>query len=384
MQTTATVKINQAFYEALHWNKRFINLYGGAGSGKSYFAAQKIVYRCLQEPGHNILVCRKVKATMRNSTFALIKSILADMQISDLCTVNDTRLEFQFYNGSKILNIGIDDPEKMKSITDITSVWGEEATDFSIQDFNQLDLRLRGETKYYKQFILTYNPVSVYHWIKEQHHDKPDPRRLIIQTTYKDNEYIDDEYSEVLTNISDPTYKQIYEKGEWGDITDDLIYPSYKVAEIQGEPIHTYYGLDFGYNNPTALIRIDETKNDIYASESLYRTHLTNADLIDMLRPIVGSVTNVYCDAAEPNRIEELRRAGIRAVPARKDVALGIDYIKRFNINIHPVSVNLLDEIRNYRWLSGKDKQPIKFKDHGMDAMRYAVFTHKRQGATFR
>ena len=62
---------------------------------------------------------------------------------------------------------GMDDPEKLKSIEGVTGVWMEEATEFTQEDFEQLDLRLRGVTAYHKQITLTLNPISEQHWIKQ-------------------------------------------------------------------------------------------------------------------------------------------------------------------------------------------------------------------------
>lgn len=373
------ININYVYESALEWQGRYLTLYGGGGSGKSYAAAQKIVLRCLQSPKERILFTRKVGRTLRNSCFTLIKGVISDMAVPNVI-VNKTEMSFTFPNGSELISSGLDDVEKLKSIHGITSIWIEEATELSSQDFIQLDLRLRGETPSYKQILLSYNPVDIDHWLKKDHHDKPNDNHLIVKTTFRDNAFIDPEYRKVLEDLQDANYKRIYAEGEWGISNEGIIYTHYAISDIQYDPEEVIYGLDFGYNNPTALVCVKIYDGANYVSEILYQSHLTNQDLINIIKPIVGRST-VYCDSAEPQRIEELKKAFIRAKPAHKDVPLGIDHVRRYPLYISADSSNLINEIKAYKWREEKDKEPLKFKDHLMDAMRYAIFTHKRGGA---
>ena len=382
-ETRSNLALNHAYIPAWEWDKRYLDLYGGAGSGKSVFAAQKNVIRASTQPGHRILVARKIARTLRGSCFALCREVCANMRIP--VQVNKTEMLITFPNGSEIIHSGLDDVEKLKSIHGVTSIWAEEATELARTDFTQLDLRLRGATPGYKQFILTYNPIDTFHWIKEDHHDKTNANRLILKTTFRDNAFIDADYRDVLNAISDKNYSRIYKDGNWGMPEEGLIYTHYTVCDYPQTIDSTIYGLDFGYNNPSALVRVDIYDGANYASEQLYRSHLTTPDIIDILKPIVGKNT-VYCDSAEPDRITELRKAGIRAKPAKKDVSLGIDHVKRSPLYICGESPNLIKELRVYKWRENrdgelKDREPLKFMDHAMDAMRYAIFTNKQSGS---
>ena len=148
------------------------------------------------------------------------------------------------------------------------------------------------------------------------------------------------------------------------------------------------YGLDFGYCNPSALIEIGIKDDIIYERELLYQTHLTNADLIEKLKKLIPDKSNpIYADSAEPARIEEIHRAGYKIYPADKSVKDGIDFVKRRKIHILRSSTNLIDEKRIYKYREDKNgyalEEPIKFRDHLMDAERYGLYTHfkrKRRG----
>jgi phage terminase large subunit len=282
---------------------------------------------------------------------------------------------------SQILFLGIDDPEKLKSISGITSIWVEEATELSSDDWTQVDLRLRGKTKNYKQIILTFNPVSANHWIKKRFFDSQ-IKSKIVQSTYKDNRFIDSEYKQVLEHLKDEDeeYYKIYARGEWGT-HGNFIYSNWTILKDVPDMDEIIYGLDFGYNNPSACLKIGIKDGEYYIFDEIYRTHLTNSDLIELLKPFAGKGT-IYADSAEPNRIEEIQRAGFNIFPADKDVKDGIDFVKRQKLLVDPKCANTLKEIEGYKWKQDKDgnslDEPVKFADHAMDAMRYAIYTHSK------
>jgi len=380
--TNILLYTNAAYIPYYKNKSRYMVLYGGAGSGKSVFAGQKMLYRLISEmplKPHRFLVVRKVAKTLRNSAYSLFKEIELNWDLDGLLDYNKTDMSITCENGNQILFAGLDDVEKLKSITGISSVWVEEATELNPQDFTQLDLRLRGKTQYYKQIILSFNPVSAYSWLKKRFFDTKVENAAILKTTYKDNRFIDEAYAQVVEGLKeqDPTYYQIYALGEWGS-PKGLIYNNWRLTSEMSTSGVVTYGLDFGYNNPTALIEVREYDGEIYLRELIYQTHLTNSELIDKMKQMRIS-GRIYCDSAEPNRIQELRAAGFIAMPAHKDVAKGIDHVKSRKLRIYSESANLIKELQSYKWREDKDgrilDEPVKYQDHLCDAMRYALYT---------
>lgn len=103
---------------------RFLVLVGGAGSGKSVFAVQKILFRIITEQNHRILIIRKIASTLRDSTFKQVVDIINAWRLDGLANINRTDLTIKFSCfKSEIIFKGLDDPEKIKSITGITSIW---------------------------------------------------------------------------------------------------------------------------------------------------------------------------------------------------------------------------------------------------------------------
>jgi len=214
---------------------RYLILYGGAGSGKSVFAVQRFLYRLLTLPLCNILVVRAVAATNRDSTYALFRQVISKWGLSELFSCKDSDLRISCANGNSVIFKGLDDTEKLKSITfpkgELTDIWIEEASEVLEEDFNQLDVRLRGKGAH-KQMVLTFNPVSVLHWLKLRFFDRQDPRAVVLKSTYKDNQFLDEDYKRTLEGYkdTDPYYYSVYCLGEWG-VLGQTIFDAQKVSE---------------------------------------------------------------------------------------------------------------------------------------------------------
>lgn len=220
---------NECFLPLFFDEHRHLVMKGSAGSGKSVFAGRKILERCATEPGHRMLVVRKVAKTLRESCFDLLKKqayTYYEKDIKKIPAGKSSDMYLLFKNGSEIIFAGLDDVEKLKSIHDITSIWIEEASELEPADFDQLDIRLRGETKYYQQIILTFNPVSITHWLKKRFFDEKDPegRVRIHESSYLNNRFLPEKDRITLESFkrTDPYYYQVYCLGQWGVIGQSI------------------------------------------------------------------------------------------------------------------------------------------------------------------
>lgn len=121
--------------------------------------------------------------------------------------------------------------EKLKSIYDITGIWIEEASEITEEDFNQLDIRLRTQFDQYLQMILSFNPISITHWLKKRFFDTQDPRATTHRSTYRDNRFLTPEAIATLEAFkdTDPYYYQVYCLGEWG-VTGKTVFDGQSVS----------------------------------------------------------------------------------------------------------------------------------------------------------
>jgi phage terminase large subunit len=386
-----------AFVPLFTDQSRYQVAWGGAGSGKSHIVARKILYRMLKEHDvhHNFLVIRKVDRTIKRSVFTLMRNIISRWGLADQFDVNLTDKTIIYkVNGSQIMFSGLDDVEKLKSIEGVTSIWCEEATELTQEDFEQLDLRLRGEHGCLKQIILTLNPISEQHWIKRIFFDDPMTGVFTLHTTYLDNAFIDDEYKMVMENKkkTNPRYYNIYALGNWGT-AEGLIFPGVTQRVIRADEIaglECVQGLDFGYtNDPSAFVQsyVDLKAKRLYVYDGFYEKGMSNAQIAMSIKKMEAHRHKTTADSSEPKSIDYIKGKGVRiegAAKGRDSVGAGIDYLSEFEIIVNAHLVEFMTEFNNYSWALGKDgkptNKPVDDFNHFIDALRYSV-EHLRDGS---
>lgn len=384
MMEKKKIKVVKKIWDFLKKSTYKVNIiYGGAGSGKSYTMAQFLLLkRLFRYKNKRLLITRKTNPSLKQSAMRLVKELLVEYGVE--YEENKSEQLIKFKNGSEILFRGLDDPEKIKS-QEFNYIWMEEATEFTKDDYLQLRLRLRRYNAGQRnQIFLTFNPIGRGNWVYKEFFEEEKYDVGILQTNYLDNPFLEKEYIEMLKELKekDEAYYKIYTLGEFADI-EHLIYNNYvvisedKIKNVSWDEI--IYGLDFGYNNPSALVEIRIKDSEFYLIEKLYRTHLTNADLIEQLK-MLNINGPIYADSAEPDRIKEIEKAGFNIYPSNKNVKDGIDFVKRHKLYITDNSTNLIKEIRSYKWKQDRRgnilDEPVKFMDHLLDAVRYAIYTH--------
>lgn len=383
---------NRAYLPLFKNDTEFIHLFGSAGSGKSRFAAQKEIVKSFRSErrGRKTLVIRKVAKTLKDSVYSELRGVIYEWKLDDCFEMLKSPLQItNNLTGVTFLFIGLDDVEKVKSISGVDRIWIEEATELdTLQELQQLRLRLRGFDKV--QITLSYNPINVFHWLNQEIHEKRPANHFIFKSTYRDNEKmlaVSPDYATYIESLkdTDPNYYKVYGLGEWGQNAEGLIYPDYAVCDVLESP--AFYGLDFGYNDPTALVagsvrdvQGDSRKHLIW-HECLYETGLTSDTLISRMNAIgIDKRKVIICDNARPEMIADLRKAGFNAKPCTKykgSVVEGINAVKGYKLHITAGSKNIFREIQNYSWLEkdGRymDDTPKDGVDHAMDAGRYGL-----------
>lgn len=214
---------NEAYIPYIYDSHRYLVFYGGAGSGKSYFIAQRFIMKLLETKMCNLLVVRAYANTNKISTYALLRQVIEKWNLEKYFRCYESELKIVcLITGNTVIFKGLDNPEKLKSVTfpkgELTDVWVEEASEIaSEQDFNQLDVRLRGKGLK-KQITVSFNPVDVNHWLKKKFFDRKSRDVSIIHTTYKDNKFLDEDYVKLLEGYkkTDPYYYSVYCLGVWG------------------------------------------------------------------------------------------------------------------------------------------------------------------------
>ena len=369
LEITGVNKILNPIYKKYLWgNKHLTQIYfGGSSSGKSFAIAQRAVIDVLN--GRNYLVVRKTGASIAKSSFNEIREKIYQFKLQSFFRINASAFTITCtLNNCQFIFTGLDDVEKVKSIRPltgvITDIWIEEATEISVNDYRQLTKRLRGVSRFPKRITMSFNPILKTHWIykeffatlwRDDQQYVEDKTTSILKTTYKDNVHLMPDDIERLESETDPYYRDVYLLGNWGTLAG-VIYNNWRVEDFDKESFAEYrMGLDWGFaSDEFAFVRIaiDTKRKIIHVCDEIYQTELLNDKAIQLVKPIArGGI--VWCDSAEPKSIAEFRANGINARPVKKgsgSIEQGINFLKRFQIIVHPFCVNTIKELSTYHY----------------------------------
>lgn len=383
---------NRHIYDHLFDYDTFTEVhYGGASSGKSHGVFQKIVIKALKDwkKPRKILVLRKVGATVRDSVFADVQATLSYFGILNMCKVNMSAFRIELPNGAEFIFKGMDNAEKIKSIKGISDVVMEEASEFILDDYTQLTLRLRDKAHKQKQIYLMFNPVSKANWVYNAFFVKKPKNTVVYQTTYKDNRFLDAvtrENIEELANRNEAYYK-IYALGEFATL-DKLVFPKYTKALLNKDDLRqitSYFGLDYGFiNDPSAFmhVKIDDDRKRLYVVEEYVKKGLTNDKIAESITALGYAKEQIRADSAEKKSNQELRNLGIsRVIDVKKgagSVMQGIQYLLQYEWIVDERCVKTIEELENYTWKKDKAtneyiNEPVDSYNHCLDAIRYAI-----------
>lgn len=383
---------NRHIYDHLFDYDTFTEVhYGGASSGKSHGVFQKIVIKALKDwkKPRKILVLRKVGATVRDSVFADVQATLSYFGILNMCKVNMSAFRIELPNGAEFIFKGMDNAEKIKSIKGISDVVMEEASEFILDDYTQLTLRLRDKAHKQKQIYLMFNPVSKANWVYNAFFVKKPKNTVVYQTTYKDNRFLDAvtrENIEELANRNEAYYK-IYALGEFATL-DKLVFPKYTKALLNKDDLRqipSYFGLDYGFiNDPSAFmhVKIDDDHKRLYVVEEYVKKGLTNDKIAESITALGYAKEQIRADSAEKKSNQELRNLGIgRVIDVKKgagSVMQGIQYLLQYEWIVDERCVKTIEELENYTWKKDKAtneyiNEPVDSYNHCLDAIRYAI-----------
>ena len=362
---------------------------GSAGSGKSHFITQKIIIKALREK-RRVMVCRRYGTTMRNSVFKLFKDVIESFKITHLTRIKESDMGIVLPNGSEIIFVGLDNEEKLLSIAGITDVFIEEVYEVPKEIVDQLNLRMRGKAPN-QQIYMAFNPISAKHWLYDFCEGSTRPESSVYsQSTFRDNPFLPDEYVKALEDMyrTNPNKARVFCDGEWGADVEGLVYKNhilsdFDINELIKKGLEVRVGIDWGFVDPTTVVvsLFDKAKKEIYVIGEFYKRGATLEEIKEGIVMLGISKQKMYCDGAEPDKVDYLRRNGFNAVSAKKgagSVKAGISFLQDMRIICHESCVNVAAELGNYVYL--KDKKTGQYVEdsydhdfsHTMDALRYS------------
>jgi len=366
------VTTNKVFKHLARSNKKIVVEQGGTRSGKTYNILLWIIFDyCNRETDKTITICRKtfpaVRGTVMRDFFDIIKGYGIYNEMYHSKSANE-----YYLNGNRIEFISLDEPQKIRGRKrDLLFI--NEANELNYEDWQQLIFRTT------EKVVIDYNPSDEFHWIYDQVLVRDDVE--FYQTTYKDNPFLSNVIKEEIERLKtiDENYWKIYGLGERGQ-SRSLIYSFNTIKEIPTEAKRVSYGLDFGFtNDPTCLVETFTEGDNMYVKEHIYRTGMTNQDIANEFKRLgLDRRDEIFADSAEPKSIEEIHRMGWNIKPTFKgSINIGIDMIRRYKLYATEDSINVIKELRNYKYIEDKNGQltnkPIDAYNHALDSLRYSI-----------
>lgn len=367
LQINSTVIFEQNFDALQDPSIRFIINQGGSRSSKTYSLCQVLIVYCLQNPNKVVSIVRKTFPALRATVMRDFFEVLKDLELYEKSSHNMSENIYRFANGSIVEFFSVDDEQKVRGRKrDIG--WCNEANELWFEDFQQLNMRT--ETK----MIFDYNPSDSSSWLYEL----PKDESILIKSTYKDNPFLPESIIRQIEDLArtDEALYQIYALGEKA-ISKTNIFNTWEFINQKPERFKNYvYGLDFGYNHPTALMRVYWCEGDIYIEPVLYESYLTTSELIERFKQLnIENTVDILADYSRPEIIAEMQNSGYNVNNANKNVKSGLNAVKTFKVWCKQ-DENLKKEYENYKWKKIGDNitdEPVKLYDDAMDAVRYAV-----------
>ena len=352
---------------------------GGSRSGKTYSILQLLILvKAFEEKNQVFSIVRKSMPALRATAMRDFFDILRAHDLYDQQNHNKTENTYVL-NENLFEFMSLDQPQKKRGAKR-TFLFLNEANELSLEDWIQLSMRTE------KQIFIDYNPSMDEHWIYETVIPREDC--TYIHSTYLDNiQFLPEEVVREIENLKsiDKNYWRIYGMGEIGQIKG-LVLTNWEPVETFPEACQWIsYGMDFGFtNDPTVIVKVGMQGGEIWIDELLYSRGLTNQDIVSAMTKLeINKGDDIIADN-QPQSIYEIRKEGFNIRPTFKganSIITGIDILKRFKINVTKRSVNLIRELKNYKWKEdamGKSmNQPVDKFNHAIDALRYVCMDRK-------
>jgi phage terminase large subunit len=362
--------------------KRVRKVPGGTSAGKTYGILPIEIDYAIKNPRTEISVVSESIPHLRRGALRDFQKIMWDTGRWVQSNYNKSLLKYTFANGSYIEFFSTDQPDRLRGARR-HRLYMNECNNATFEAYMQLSIRTRDVV------WLDWNPTHEF-WANTELEDGDDVETLVL--TYKDNEALSPniikeiEKAQEKAKTSDywANWWRVYGLGQQGSL-EGVIFKDWKIVDrIPPDAKYIGSGMDFGYSNdPTTLVDVYQYNGQWVFDEVIYEKGLLNNEIAKKAK--AGQHRTIYADSAEPKSIEEIRRHGVRILPATKgkdSITYGIDLIQQTQFKVTKNSTNLIKELRSYCWETEKNgaqiNKPVDHNNHAIDAIRYFAMSRMR------
>ena len=367
-------------------DKRFIVIYGGLGSAKSWTVALFLILKGYEKP-IRVLCTREIQKSIKDSVHRLLTDTIIKTCLEGFYTVTENSIRGK--NGTEFIFKGLrHNPDEIKSTEGIDFAWCEEAHSVSRKSLEILTPTIR---KPGSQIIFTYNPTDIDDPVHADYTLAERDDILKIEINWRDNPWFPDVLRAELEYDKRVDYDKYLHKWEGQCVVHSeaqIFYKKWIVEDFElPEKPEWNIGLDFGFSvDPSAAVASFIIDNVLYIRYDAWGLGVEidkTGELLDTI-PVINKAI-IVADSARPETISYLRRAGYNVRGAKKgkgSVEDGIELIRSFEkIIIHPSCEHTIDEFKNYKWKTDPRTEEISTipedkNNHIIDALRYSLEGH--------
>jgi PBSX family phage terminase large subunit len=379
---TVEVELFDKQYDAFSFSTQFAAAVAGVQSGKTFMGSLWAGKKINEFPAGIGIIGAPTYKLLNQSTLVKFFSNFPQLRKH----YKEQKGELVLPTGGTVFTRSFDQPFGVEGIT-ADWIWLDEGGQMPLMAWTVARSRVaitRG------QILITTTPYAL-NWLYSEFYlpwqNKQDLQFSVFTWRSIDNPHFPKEYFEAeRRRLSEEEFARRY-CGEFTKMeglvydlpTDQIIEPTDKlnVKEV-------ILGLDFGFHNPAAAVVIKVTADNVfYITDEYYQPSKTQDELEDDLKALLLTVPfrQVYPDPAEPDRIAAMKKHGFYTKAVDKNVSLGIDkvreLIRKKQLFVFSRCRNFLDEINYYHYDPERPKEePVKDKDHLMDALRYALYNY--------
>ena len=364
------IKTTKVFQDLLDSTKRVNVFQGSSRASKTFNILIFFVYKLLQEDNKTLSIVRKTLPALKGSVLRDLKEILLMFDVYDQEKWHSVDGYYEL--GTNIIEwFSVDDETKLRG-RKRDYLFINEGTEVSYDEYIQLILRTSGLV------VIDLNPSLWKSWIYDLEGQDDVQYNLV---TYKDNPFLPQVQVDEIEKLKerDPNLWRIFGLGLKGVPTKMVFTHQQIYIDIPQGAKLLGYGIDFGFNDPSTVVKVSKFNDNIFCEEMLYLKNVTITDFIYKIKDLGINLSDDFiADSASPQSIEELRRSGINCKPVKKNSILhGIDMIKRSNFFVHGFSKNLQEELQSYIWKTDKNgnnlDEPVDSDNHLIDGIRYVL-----------
>lgn len=366
------IQTTKVFELLLNSDKKINVFQGSSRASKTFNILIYFVYLLLNQDNKVFSIVRKTLPALKGSVLRDLKEVLMLFNLYDSDKWHS--VEGYYELGTNIIEwFSIDDETKLRG-RKRDYLFINEGTEVSYDEYIQLLLRTSDKV------ALDLNPSLWKSWIYDLE-NKNDVQYNII--TYLDNPFLPQSQVDEIEKLKtrDPNLWRIFGLGLKG-VPTKMVFTHYELFyDLPPDVKLLGYGIDWGYSDPSSVVKVMQNADGIYCQEMLYLKNVTIPDFIYKIQDLGINLNDDFiADSANPAAIEELKRNGINCKPVKKNTILhGIDLIKRSNFYVDVQSKNLIEELQGYVWKVDKNgnnlDEPVDSSNHLIDGIRYVLET---------